>query len=246
MSTLRYGFMPRRDRRRLAGGYAAKVLGTGPIAYWPLDEGSGAVARCLVNPAQNGAYTGVTLANDATGPFGTPAPYFDAANDEVDVYSAALAAAFDGAVGSIAVWAKVSAVGVWTDLATRMVMQLRVDANNYVRVYRDGTDNEMRMLFRSGGGNSNVNIAPIAPTGWEHYAITWDKAANQMKAYYQGAQFDVTQGIAVAWAGALAANNCFIGAGDAGPLFVWDGYIAHPALWDRALGAGEIATLANP
>ena len=55
-----------------SGGYNEKVLRTGPIAYWPQDETSGTVARCLVNPAQNGTYTGVTLANDLTGRSGRP------------------------------------------------------------------------------------------------------------------------------------------------------------------------------
>ncbi|NIV37784.1 MAG: hypothetical protein GWN58_52745, partial [Anaerolineae bacterium] len=54
VSRRQWGLIPRRNRRMLAGGYIGKVLGTGPIAYWPLNEGSGASAHCEINPAQNG------------------------------------------------------------------------------------------------------------------------------------------------------------------------------------------------
>ncbi|GAI14148.1 unnamed protein product, partial [marine sediment metagenome] len=81
-----------------AGGvlaYDDKVLGMDPIAYWPLSETSGLVANCLVNPAQNGVYTGVTLGQPGIGD-GNTAPYFDGTNDYVDVLTAAFIAAYNG------------------------------------------------------------------------------------------------------------------------------------------------------
>ena len=71
-----------RDRRKgqnAAAAYRAKVLATSPIAYWPLNEASGAVAVCLNDSDLNGSYSGPTLAN-AAGPFAPDmAPYFDGA-----------------------------------------------------------------------------------------------------------------------------------------------------------------------
>ena len=107
-------------RRILGGSYADKVLSYGPIAYWPLWETAGASAACLVNPAQSGTAVGVTWANDATGAFGTAAPFFDGANDDINIYTAALAAAFSGHVGSLMVWCRVANAGVWTDGAARL------------------------------------------------------------------------------------------------------------------------------
>ena len=57
-----------------------KVLDYRPIAYWPQWESAGSAARCLVNTAQNGAYTGVTLGQPGAVD-GDLCPYYDGAND---------------------------------------------------------------------------------------------------------------------------------------------------------------------
>ena len=46
--------------------YVSKVLSYSPIAYWALDEASGA-AVCRVNAAQNGTHTAVTLGQTGIG-----------------------------------------------------------------------------------------------------------------------------------------------------------------------------------
>jgi hypothetical protein len=47
------------------------------------------------------------------------------------------------------------------------------------------------------------------------------------------------------WAGSLSANNTLIGAQNKSPSVVWNGWIAHAALWAAALSDAEIAYLAK-
>ena len=239
----------RRDRYfRLGGSYIDRVIGTGPIAYWPLDEGSGAVARCLVNPAQNGAYTGVTLANDATGPFGTPAPYFDGANDYVNVFTAALDAAFNGATGTVMTWGRVFNAGVWTDAAFRQTVRLLDDGNNYYILRKTNVANQLQGRGNAGGGLATINAA-YSSTGWFFLTSTWSDGnnADEFKLFLNGAQAGAPSAVLNAWSGGgLFANSTVIGAGSTIPDELWHGWLAHCAVWDRVLSAGEIATLANP
>ena len=81
-------------------------------------------------------------------------------------------------------------------------------------------------------------------TDWVPFVITWDKAGDAMKAYYNGSQSGSTQTIAGTWAGALNSASCVIGAANTTPATPWYGYLAHGAVWDRALPAAEIADLA--
>ena len=235
-------------RRALIGGkgsYNDLVLGTGPIAYWPQNEPAGTVANCLVNPAQNGAYTGVTLANDLTGPFGMPAPFYDGANDFCNIYSAALNTAFSGATGTVMIWAKVANVGVWTDAATRQTVQLWVDGNNYFRPYRTNVNNLFQHAYRANGVTEVVNSAGRTDIIWMPLALTWSKPAEEMRAYIYGAQVGATQINLGVWAGNLLAGACALGSSSGAVAGeVWHGWLGPCGLWDRALPLATIASLA--
>ena len=232
-------------RALLGGGgtYNDLVMGTGPITYWPQSESSGLTAYCLTNPAMNGTYTGVTLANDLTGPFGTPAPFYDGATSYCNIYSAALAAAFDGAEGSLMIWAKVNAVGVWTDAANRFAVILRADGNNRVFMQKVNVNNRFRWT-RIGGGvveqRENIAIADIA---WMCMMLTWSEAADQVRAFYNGAQEGATMTILGAFAGALVNNLTNIGSETNAPANPWHGWLGPCGVWTRALPPAEVASL---
>jgi len=78
--------------RPIGGGstYIDKVLSIQPanlIGYWPMNDASGAVALDYSGQGNNGAYTGVSLAN-APGPDGgNSCPLFDGTSDFNNIYS---------------------------------------------------------------------------------------------------------------------------------------------------------------
>jgi len=74
--------------------------------------------------------------------------------------------------------------------------------------------------------------------------MTWSKSADQMKAYYAGGQTGATQTVLGNWTEALSATRSNIGARSTTPDQIWNGYLAHCAIWNRALAPAEIAALA--
>jgi hypothetical protein len=229
------------------GGYSDKVLSYGPIAYWPLWETAGVTAADQVNsPAQDGTYTGVTLAN-APGPDGiNNAPLFDGANDFVDIYTIPFRDAFNGSEGTAMGWFKVFNAGIWTDGAVRYPYSVRADANNWVRpLYRTAVNNQLQYSYIAGGVNKAENIAGWSDITWVCSAITWSATADEVKAYADGAQQGVTQGGVGVWAGVLAAAGCVIGARSNVPHQPWHGWVSHVAFWDSALNSTQIADLAT-
>jgi len=214
--------------------YYRKVLGYSPLAYWPLWEAGGSVAEELVH-GWDGAYTGVTLGQAGIGD-GHTAPLFDGANDYCDIYSVALSNAFDWNAGSAAIWARVFNVGVWTDGADRRAMYLGVDNNNLIYLCRDNTNNQIGYGARFGSVSKGQWPGGHSELGWMHMVITWDTAADEVWAYFNGALVDgVEAGLGV-HVGTFGVNITNIGAywhtGE-----VWYGYLAHGAVW-----AGTVLT----
>lgn len=227
------------------GTYADKVLGTGPIAYWPLWEANGTVARCLVNPAQNGTYNSA-VNTWPVGPGigdGNTAPNFDGVNDYVNINTAAFIAAFDGQEGAVHFWAKVSAAGVWTDAAFRNHYELLADGQNYVRIVKSNVNNALNWRYRANNILESVDLVTGAPTTWMQLGISWSKTNDQVIAYYGGAQTGAIQVGLGAWAGALVTT--IIGASNAIPALVWSGQIAHFAVFDYPASAAIFADLAT-
>lgn len=230
----------------LGGGatYISRVLATNPIAYWPLNETAGVVANCLVNPAQNGTYArDVSVMGTGAGiGDGNTAPVFDGANDYINVLTAALIAAFDGAAGAMLIWARVSAAGIWTDGNNRYATVLRADANNQIYQAKPAANNSFAQTYIA-GGITEQDVPALATTDWFSTLIAWSKA-NERVNYYINATpgtEDITLGV---WAGNLA--RAVIGAANETPAFAWSGPLAHCAVWDRELVSAEVTSIANP
>ena len=225
--------------------YDQRVLATGPIAYWPQSETAGVTAHCLVNPLQDGTYNGVTLANDNTGPFGTPAPFFDGANDYCNTFSAALSAVFNGATGSIMIWAKVANVGVWTDGLRRDAIMLR-SGGDYYYSYRNVVNNNYTYQGIVGGGAAAVSEGGVAITDWMCQVMTFSDSNNDdlLIGYRDGAAVGIPSAAMNAWGGgALNATWTCIGATNTTPAQVWHGWLGPCAIWNRVLTPAEIAGL---
>jgi len=237
----------RRRNNALYGGrsYASKVLGYGPIAYWPLWEASGTVAQCLVNSAQNGTYN----SDVGTWPVGTgigdgnTAPFFDGTNDVVDVDSAALFAAFNGAEGSIACWWRVANAGVWTDGQWRTQWYVVTNINNRNILNKSNAADRMISNRIGGGVNLNEIYNGLSSTNWQLFVLTWSEASD-LVAYYNHSATPTTDNGLGAWAGNLAIAR--IGASDLVPNTPWHGWLAHVAIWDRAIPQSTVQDLLVP
>jgi Concanavalin A-like lectin/glucanases superfamily len=231
-----------------AGCATARVyfIASGYATYSIFDDVT--VKTTLTN--QNGSYVGVTLGQPGIGDRHC-SPLFDGVSvHKVSVFSSLLAQAFSGSEGSLALWCKVSGAGVWTDGIRRRAVILWADDYNHVYIGKmeAANDNYFRCGYAAGNVHKSVNVV-LSTANWFHACVTWSKSADENKFYIDGAQqtdlltgMDVHTGLGN-FAGMLA-NASMIGAGGDG-VYVWDGYLAHAAVWNRALTAGEIAKIAT-
>lgn len=229
-------------RRRLGNPYYKKVLGYNPIAYWPLWEASGGVAECLVNPAQSGAYTGVTLGQPGVGD-GRTAPFFDGANDYVNIFSAALDAVFNGSEGTMMVWARVFNAAVWADGLQHFLFNLSDNFNNNYVFCRKKGINTVQVQRVAGGVGPTVSWLPGPSTAWLHVAATWSVGATVKWIYGNGAPIGSAV-IAGGWVQNFDNTKVVVGAYTTVPTFPWYGWLAHCAAWDMVLTPTQIADLA--
>lgn len=231
----------------LVGGdltYANRVAATNPIAYWVQGEAAGLTAvDQILSPQQDGTYTGVTLGQPGIGD-GNTCPLYDGANDYTDIHTATFQGRFNGAEGSMMVWARMSGAGVWVDGLNHYAMHLYADAANYVRIVKDAANNRLRWYYGAGGVAESVTLNGVNTLDWMQLGITWSASADEVRAFYNGVQTGLTQTVLGVWAGNLVAGYTLVGAYRVLPLtFVWNGYLAHAAVWDTAIAPAEFADL---
>ena len=224
--------------------YIGKVQSYSPIAYWPMNESSGNDALDYSGNGYTGSYTGVTLGQIGIGD-GETCPFFDGTNDYCNVYSPSLSSAFDGTEGTLGIWVKAGNAGVWADGTARRMINIRVDGSNYIDIGKTTTNNRIAWNYRAGGTLETRLKDSINATNWFHVAITWDKTEDEVRAYYNGVQEGATLSGLGIWAGDPTSDKMVIGAFSTTPDTIWDGFLAHPAIWNIALTAAQIAGLAT-
>ena len=214
------------------------------ILYHPMNEPSGVVANDYSPENNDGAYTGVTLGQPGIGD-GETCPLFDGANDFNNIYTTGFRDDFSGDEGTFAIWAKVSGAGVWTDGTLRRNGHLERNANNYIYISRHTINNRLRLVYTASATVHTSNIDGISTLEWMHLAITWSAADDETKIYYNGTQNGATKTGLGAWVGVLDATQSNIGARATTPSNLWDGWLAHGAVWTTSLSAAEILSLAT-
>lgn len=219
------------------------TFGASLLAYWPLWEPSGTIATDISGNGRDGVHTGVTLGQPGIGDGRTSALY-GGDGDRTNVYSTSLRDAFNGAEGTVMVWAKVSEVGVWTDATQRRLFYLAADSSNRVYMSREATNNILGVYYAAGGTLKSVALS-LSSIAWLRLIITWNKSIDQMKAHLDGIQQGATQTGLGTWAGQLASSTTLLASGSTGGASPWFGYLAHVALGNRALTAAEVAALSG-
>ena len=234
-----YLLAPRRDlfRRtaRIKGIATANLIG-----YWPLAEAGGTVAIDESGAGRNGAYTAVTLAQSGTGDGRTSAS-FDGSTSYASLQSVSLTNAFNGAEGGLIGWVRIPTEATYADGVSRTIVVFLVNSSNRV-VFDKPSTGGLRCRYIAGGTTESISITTTS-LAWQFMALTWSKAADEVKAYLGSVQQGSTQTGLGVFAGSLASVT--IGAADTTPTLVMSGNIAHVALWDTPLSAAQIAVLAG-
>jgi len=213
------------------------------IGYWPLDEVSGTVCHDLSGNARNGSYVGVDLAKTGIGD-GRTCPYFDGVNDYVNIYSASLAAAFNGAEGTFLCWIKAVSAADWAAATVGAMTRIAADAaSNGIRIL-NGAANDIEWKYIAGGITVQViAAATVNKMDWQCLSMTWSKAIDQFRVYARGIQIGTTQTGLGVWTGTPTATRMIVGANTVDPALPLHGNLAHVALWRSALSSQENESL---
>lgn len=212
------------------------------LAFWMLNENGGStiINRAPSGAGYNGAYTSVSWTQVSA--IGEPAATFDGTTSYGNLYTSALAAAFNGAAGTVAIWFKVSGAGVWTDATDRNLFALRSDNNNRVFILKSATSNLLSYRYHAGAVVESVDTT-LSSTALCHAAITWDKVADEVKCYLNGVQIGATQTGLGTWAGSLNSATTVVGARIIPIANGFSGGLSNMAIYSKALPATQIAML---
>lgn len=226
---------------RIATTQAANLFG-----YWKLGETSGTNADDSSTTNADGTYTGGFTLNQTGIGDGSGSVLLNGSTGYIALPAAAsLDTPFDGDKGTLFLWCKASASGVWTDGTADMLFSLGADNNNRISINKDSANNQFIFLYRAAAANKLVAYSSFSPTSFFSVAITYDRTgANQMKAYVNGAQVGTTQTTLPTFAGTLSNSWSGIGSLDStAPSSPASFYLAHAAAWNIALTDAEIANI---
>lgn len=225
--------------------YEQRVLATQPdnlLAYWPLNEdvGAGSVVDATGN-GYDGTPSNVTFGVTGIGDDNTAARFDGVNGTTINIYSAGLASAVNGSLGTLMVWFKMG-TGVLTDGTERHLFRMGENAaNNLVRAYKLTTNNTMR-IRHVGNGTLKDKSFTVSTTDWYCLITTWTVAGNALDVYLDGVVQGVPTTGLVAWSS--QGTGYAIGSEYNGNV-VTEGDIAHVALWDTVLSPAEILTLSS-
>jgi beta-glucanase (GH16 family) len=230
--------------------YRDKVMALSPVGYWPLwdvpDLWSNEwiydqTANGLSPAGQKNMALGETGIGD-----GRTSIKGNGTTSSVLLYSTALNSVFNGQEGSVSIWGKVASSGIWTGATYERLFQFRVDDNNKVSVLRWGGANNQLIVEYKAGGTTKAVYPTVGPTtGWFNLIITWSKSGDALKFYLNGTQNGGTQTGLGTWAGNLDNWSTCIGSSSYDPYDVWNGWMAHLAVWDKPLSQAEVTTIAS-
>lgn len=239
-------------------GYIYKMLNpdaasgydpTGMIGFWPQNELSGGISIDHSGLGHHGAYTAVTLGQAGVPGMGMSSAGYDGATSFNNIYSAALAATFNGSEGTLVTWAQVPAAA-WIDGVFRAIARLLQAGTDFVDLAKNTTNNSLLLRYTAGAVAESIAHVPFSPSTFFTVVLTWSKSAGvngEFKAHVNKVQSGATQTALGVWgAGNLGATTTNIGATSTVPAGVFSGNIGPVLLYTEAKSLSAIEYISTP
>lgn len=216
------------------------------IAYWPLADSSGTQMTDVSGNSLHGVYDDVTLGVTGIGDGGTAAS-FDGSLSNANFYNAGFDSAFNRNEGTLMAWVKVANSGVWTNGNEGNVFRIgNQDGSAYFTMAirkSSSPNNQLRVFRNTNNDQGDFTINSVTETDWMCLVLTWSITADEQIFYIDGVQ-QTSVGSLPDGADKDIEGRANLGAfGDSSR--VWNGSIAHAAIWSKALTPTQIADLAS-
>jgi hypothetical protein len=209
------------------------------IRYLPLWESSGAYADDYGPNNMDALYNGVELGQTGIGDGRTSV--LVGTGDYINLYSTAFRDAFNGAEGTLILWAKVLDAGVWTDGASHVLCKISGGTNQVL--IQKNANNRIEFIYTA-AAQKQYRLEGVLDTDWMCLAVAWSLSNDRVRFYKDGAQVGGTFAGIGAWAGTLSEANNVLGAANTSADYPWSGYMAHAILLNREATPAEVANAA--
>lgn len=206
-------YSPRHRAQTISAGppvvrYIQKVknlFGANLLAFWPGNEALGTTAFDVSgNTGRDGTHVGVTLGQP--GVDGNTSPFYDAVNDNTNIFSTGLQGAFNNSEGTIFAWFLPS---LWNDGLVKDILTFQADGGNRLELLQAATA-ALTWLYRGSTISKSFTLGISQPVTFINMMLTWNITANRALYYLNGALVNTVAGIN-AFVGSLASNRCVIG-----------------------------------
>lgn len=216
------------------------TFGSSIISYLPLWESTGMYADDYGSNGYDGLYSSndITLAQDGIGDGRTSISKGTASH--INWLTTALASAFNGAEGTVMLWAKVSAASNWTDGIHRL-FYLTYNASNNIQITKTSVNGRIEFMYTAGGTQEQYRKESMSTTNWMCLGITWSKSNDRVKYYLNGTRLS-TSTVLGTWTG--TPSKVLIGGNEDGSAS-WVGNMAHVLFLNREATEAEMATVAT-
>lgn len=209
-------------------------LDSGVIAYWPLDESTGATATDSSNSANNATLTNMENGDWVTGQIGN-ALDFDGTNEY------ATTSRTIPQRGSFSIWVK---SGATLDTSADWYIAFAAVSGNFfvLNASTFTTYNSFCFHMRGGFGTNVTDICgPVFPSTavfqeWHHLVATWD-ATKGATLYIDGGAVETTT------TGTSAFDAMTLGLSYTDPAVSWLGQLDEARMYNRVLSADEVSQL---
>jgi hypothetical protein len=116
------------------------------------------------------------------------------------------------------------------------------------QISKSSVNNRLQFLVRVNGVIDQVNVNGLSDVDWMPLALTFSDSTQdgELKAYKDAVQVGTTKAFNDPWTEALdVTDGVLIGTNTSGPANVWNGLLAHYAVWRVVLTDAQIATIHN-
>lgn len=217
--------------------WASSCIGvsqSNPIGSWPLDDGAGTIARNLSDANHPGTVSGATWTSEGLS--------FDGLDDALTIQGLPAT----GGPVTFSCWINFS------EQPYRMPILMRWQdgkaSDSYSFGLTIGSSHQLCGMKRWNGTGNNIDDPNAMPMGWAHVALACDAAgtANGLRLYRDGRLVaQANRDVNPICSGMLSVGSVG-GIGTTGYYFPLKAIVKDVRLYDRALVAAEIDTLAHP
>ena len=138
------------------------------------------------------------------------------------------------AKGTISIWAIMEATS-----GSAFLMKAKVDSNNEIFMFWHNSSDEIRMTHKAAGTGRKTQwgASGLSHSAWNHFVMTWDTTADEIKSYLNGAQIGETVGSLGDFAGTISTVH--LGQNTADGAF-FKGQMDEVSIWTDVMDVSEL------